>query len=371
MPLSDEIEAQRQSIRTDGYPMSIGELASLYMSEEIEIHPEFQRFYRWTSAQKSRLIESLLLGIPLPSIFVSQRQDGVWEVIDGLQRLSTIFQLMGILRTETGDRMEPLTLEATKYLPSLAGKRWEDAGSPESAFGNEEQLLIKRSKIDVKIILRESTEATKYELFDRVNTGGTPLSTAEVRSCLLIMVNRDFYTWFAGLGQDEGFIRCIALTDRAREERYDLELVSRFLTFRRRPAYELRSIGDDLGAFVTDTTIGMAQAEDFDRATEEDAFRTTFAALAEALDDRSFRRYDVQTQRFLGGFLISAFEAIALGIGFNAQANEAGLPPPDEITDRVKRMWSNPAFTRAIGSGIAASSRIPATVPLGRNLFSP
>ena len=62
------------------------------------LRPEFQRVFRWSDAQKSRLIESVLLGIPLPSIFASQKNDGRWEVIDGLQRLSTLFETAGELR---------------------------------------------------------------------------------------------------------------------------------------------------------------------------------------------------------------------------------------------------------------------------------
>ena len=91
MGLQEEIDKMRQEIRADDYSMSIGEWISLYENSEIEIHPEFQRFFRWTTTQKTSLIESILLGIPIPPIFVSQREDGVWDVVDGLQRLSTIY----------------------------------------------------------------------------------------------------------------------------------------------------------------------------------------------------------------------------------------------------------------------------------------
>lgn len=84
MSLQSEIASLRTEIRTDGYPMSIGEWASLYESNELDIHPEFQRFFRWSNSQKTALIESILLGIPIPSVFVSQRDDGVWDVVDGL-----------------------------------------------------------------------------------------------------------------------------------------------------------------------------------------------------------------------------------------------------------------------------------------------
>lgn len=71
MSLNEEIKARRAEIRSDGYPMSIGELINMYKDGGLNIHPEFQRFFRWTVEQKSKLIESILLGIPLPSIFVS------------------------------------------------------------------------------------------------------------------------------------------------------------------------------------------------------------------------------------------------------------------------------------------------------------
>ncbi len=82
MPAPDKLEAEireaRRSISSDGYPMSIGELTNLYRDGELKIRPEFQRFFRWSSVQKSRLVESILLGIPLPSIFVAQTETGTW-----------------------------------------------------------------------------------------------------------------------------------------------------------------------------------------------------------------------------------------------------------------------------------------------------
>ena len=93
--LQNQIDTARMQVHTDSYPMSIGELINLYDDGELDIHPEFQRIYRWTDEQKSKLIESILLGIPLPSIFVAQRQDGIWDVVDGLQRISTILSFLG------------------------------------------------------------------------------------------------------------------------------------------------------------------------------------------------------------------------------------------------------------------------------------
>src|SRR5216683_3012705 len=125
--LKDEITQAKRLVKTDAYQMSIGEIVSMYDNREIIIDPEFQRLFRWDISQKSKLIESLLLGIPLPSIFVFEKENGSWELIDGLQRLSTILEFMGKLRSPTGDLEPPSVLEATKYLPSLHNAVWEQS----------------------------------------------------------------------------------------------------------------------------------------------------------------------------------------------------------------------------------------------------
>lgn len=97
--LEDFLDSARQTVKTDSYPMSIGELANMYENNEIILRPEYQRYFRWTTDQKSKLIESILIGLPLPSIFVAQDENGNWEVVDGMQRLSTIFDFMGVMKS--------------------------------------------------------------------------------------------------------------------------------------------------------------------------------------------------------------------------------------------------------------------------------
>src|ERR1700693_1394101 len=135
LDLEQQIAVARRTISSDGYPMSIGELTNLYREKELEIRPEFQRFFRWTELQKSRLIESILLGIPLPSIFVAQTESGKWELIDGLQRVSTILQLQGELLDPNQQVVPPLVLRGTKYLPALEGRVWQ-SDDPSSSLSD-------------------------------------------------------------------------------------------------------------------------------------------------------------------------------------------------------------------------------------------
>ena len=361
MGLNDEINRRRAEISSDGYSMSVGELISMYENGELNIRPQFQRFFRWTPYQRSRLIESLLLKIPIPSIFVSQRQDGVWDVIDGQQRLCTILQLVGVLTDADGNRLAPLKLSRTKFLPSLLDKTWD--GKDESSIGRDNQLLIKRSKIDVKIILRESSEASKYELFQRLNSGGSPLSEQEMRNVIMIMVNPSFYEWIETLAQDENFLVCTALSDRARQERYDLELVTRFLTLRKRSASRLHF--DDLGNFLDDEAERFASDKSFNTTEEERVFTTTFRLLSENYGDDIFRRYDRAKKRHLGGFLISAFEVFAIGLGSKLESTHA-IVDSKRLKKVVQGTWSDPDFINNVGSGISASRRIPVVIPYAR-----
>lgn len=119
MSLQNQIQDRAREIRTDGYSMSIGEVITLCNDRDIDIHPEFQRIFRWNSTQKSRLIESILLGIPIPPIFVSQRTDGVWDVIDGVQRLSTVLEFTANYVDENGIRQPGFILEEGEYLTSI------------------------------------------------------------------------------------------------------------------------------------------------------------------------------------------------------------------------------------------------------------
>lgn len=371
MPLQEEIDKTRQEIRTDGYLMSIGEWISLYQNNEIDIHPDFQRFFRWSDHQKSTFIESILLGIPIPPIFVSQRNDGVWDVVDGVQRLSTIYEFVGLLKTENREQDEsPVALQKTTYLPSLEGKKWDDPNDKENSLTQTQRLLIKRAKIAVNIVEKESDEMVKYELFQRLNTGGAIATPQEVRNCILLMLNKDLYELMRSLANYESFRSCIALSDRLYEEQYDMELVLRFiLLFDKKfnkDEKKPKQLGGDVSVFLTEGMREMAVNKELNSSQIKEAFRKTFDVLNDSLGDDSFKRYKPEQNRFLGGFLLSAYEVIALGIGYNYK----NLPQTDKIPDLVKSIWSNETYQKWSGAGVNAARRLPYLVPLGREVFS-
>ncbi len=365
MALIDDVNERRREIRTDGYAMSVGEWVSLYESKEIDIHPEFQRFFRWSEVQKTNLIESILLGIPIPPIFVSQRADGIWDVVDGLQRLSTLYQFMGSLKDENGNYIEPLTLTGTKYLPALEGKKWNNPEEPDNSFSQDLRLIIKRSKISVSIMLKESDEKAKYDLFQRLNTGGSHLSPQEVRNCILVMINKDFFLWLKDIANYESFQECIALSDRPLSESYDVELALRFIIFALIDDSNLNEVGD-VGVFVSEKMSTIASRESFDRDKWGTLFRTTFDLLANDLGSNSFKRYNETKARFMGGFLMSQFEVVAYGVAYNLDRGNS----ISNLTQKVSGIWSSKEYTDWSGAGMTATRRLPRLIPFGRKVFS-
>ena len=216
--ISEEISSARKTVKTDDYSMSIGELINLYRDGEITLDPAFQRLFRWEAQQKTKLVESILIGIPIPEIFVAQKADGTWHVVDGVQRLSTIYQLTGVLKDA-----EPLELTLCKYIPSLEGRVWED-------LPTATQREFKKSKIKVNIVLTENSDEAQYELFQRLNTGGTELSEQEVRNCLMLMIRPEFYDKISELKQYSNFLECIQpVKEHQLEKEFHMELILRMM----------------------------------------------------------------------------------------------------------------------------------------------
>ena len=364
LPIIEQVDGARKTIHTDDYSMSIGEWISLYQDGDLDIHPEFQRFFRWNDVQKSKLIESILLGIPLPPIFVSQRKDGVWDVVDGLQRLATIFQFVGILKNEDGCNVSPLQLRGTEYLPALKDMIWESDNGVD-AFPDSLRRILKRAKLHVSIIIRESDESTIYDLFQRLNTGGSHLSAQEVRNCILVSVNSDFYRWLVTIRKNEAFQETLALSEKLVSEAYDMELVLRFLIFSEASVDELYKMGD-IGEYLTTRMKSMAKDEDYNRHYWGQRFEETFSILQQTTGDNSFKRYNDVKKRHAGAFLVSQFEAVACGVSWNL---DRGTLRKD-LSKAIQEIWFDDQFAKAGKSGPNTATRLRASLSFAREYFA-
>ncbi|OFL22331.1 hypothetical protein HMPREF2780_02295 [Streptococcus sp. HMSC062B01] len=351
-----QIKEKSSQIYRDSYQMSIGELINLYRDDELDIHPEFQRVYRWSPFQKTKLIESIMLNIPIPSIFVSQNDDGVWDVIDGVQRLSTIFEFVGVYRNDLGELAPQLILEKTDYLPSLKGICWED-------LPKEQQIDFKRSRIDVIIVKKESDSNTKYELFQRLNTGGTQLSGQEVRNCLMIMTSMDFYTLIKELSEDIKFSEIVTITDQKENEKYKMELVLRALISYASKSEDLIQYSD-LSELLDKETIKFAEGKiSFDEFGEK--FIKIVEKLHNVFGEDVFKRYE--DGKYKGPFLVSSYQVILSGALLNYEtfmemSNE-------ELIQKINKIYEQKEYIENTKAGARAIPRIVNLTSFGKNYF--
>jgi hypothetical protein len=214
--------------------------------------------------------------------------------------------------------------------------------------------------------LKESDETAKFDLFQRLNTGGSELSPQEVRNCLLMMMNKPMFDWLKGLPKDANFIETTALSDRLLDEAYDVELSLRFLILSEIEEDKIKSIGD-VGIFLTDQMTLLAQNKRYKKPPFQKLFTDTFFLIDEIMGDEAFKRFSVQKQRHEGGFLLSQFEVVALGIAYNL-ANGT-LCTKNKIREKVQSIWTDAHFTDWATSGVTASRRLPRLIPYGRKLF--
>ncbi|MED3957663.1 DUF262 domain-containing protein [Priestia aryabhattai] len=366
MTLKDEIEKKSKEIQTDSYSMSIGELINMYKEKELQVQPDFQRFFRWNDNQKTRLIESILLGIPIPPIFVAQGEGGIWDVIDGLQRLSTILEFVGVLKNENDVLKPPSVLGKTKFLPSLEGKMWNNSEEAENSFTSEQRIDFKRAKLDINIIKRNSDADAKYELFQRLNTGGTALSPQEIRNCLMIMLDKGFYEWVVDLKEDENFTGCLPLTEKQASQQEYMEYVIRFLVYRYCDVSKI-NVQDDIGEYLTEQMIEIIENGSFDREKEGEVFKETFSYLNSLLADDIFKKFDTNKQKFGGPLLIGSFELLTTGISNNL--DNVKTKPKEEIKEIVKGIYDGEAFAQATKPGTKPLNRFKKLFKLGGEVF--
>lgn len=368
--LSKEIEVSQRLVRTDAYQMSIGEIVNMYRDDELVINPDFQRLFRWESSQKSKLIESILLGIPLPPIFVFERDNAKWELVDGLQRVSTLLEFMGFLKDADGNLLPPSYLEATKYLPSLRNTVWEKNPAIIDLVIEEQielektaQLSVRRARLGVEILKRPSDNKTKFDLFQRLNSGGTPANPQEIRNCVIIMVNANYFKFLRKLAEDQNFRTVIALTEDQEEKQKHLEYLCRFMahTF---VEYDAKL---DVEEYIDNAMQSLA--EEASEAKAADCFSFTFKVLNEVKGSSALRR-QVDGQA-VGRVGLAAFESVAVGIGRNFKEIQALPDPVAFVAQRLTDIWGTKDISSFNAAGVRGTLRIARSVPFGEKWFKP
>ena len=244
--LEDAITKGRNSLFLDKLNMSFGELMNMYTNEEFVINPDFQRLFRWNLHQRTRFIESLLLGIPIPSIFVAEDNDGRWEIVDGLQRISTVLSFFGHLKYDKNEK-NGWILEEGDIVKELEGLNI-------LKLPFKFKLQIKRASCGVEVIKWDSNYDMRFELFNRLNTGGTNLTDQEIRNCIFRGISVEFTDTIKKLAESKEFIDLIQPTPKQNEELYLDELVLRFFSIFENHNNILKNLSEHMTDYMREAT---------------------------------------------------------------------------------------------------------------------
>ncbi|WP_081610535.1 DUF262 domain-containing protein [Limimaricola hongkongensis] len=380
--LAAEIEKASRSVSTDSFDMTLGEVVNLYRDGDLVINPDFQRFFRWDIGRKSRLIESLLVRIPLPPIFVFELENSRYEVIDGLQRLSTILEFMGELKDpETNLPRQPMPLVGTQYLEALSGAFWsEDLLKAYQStrevdgeidfkpyfFDSDLQRSIKRTKIGLQVLEKKSDHKSKYDLFQRLNSGGLSANAQELRNCTVIMSSPEFYARMQALTRNQDFIDMIPMEEASRLKSNDYEQISRIISF----GFIDYTPGTDIEDFVNKSLVSIAVDETSERQAEIEAkVVNTFSLIRGAIGKDGLRPFD--GEEFRGRIGRTSIEIIFLGVLYNLEKISSLGDPEGFVVEKAKMFWMSGEATTFTAAGVSGTDRVARTIPYGRKMFDP
>lgn len=166
--IQEEVTLYPADVKIQRDMFSVRELKTEYKDKKLVLAPDFQRELVWTLKQKSELIESILMGIPLPMIYFFEGDEGIIQVVDGKQRLTSLFEFL--------DNLYPLS-QSLKILPHLRGKKYAD-------LEPAEQTKIARHQFVTQTIIPPTPDKIKFDIFERVNRKGSMLNNQEMRNAL-------------------------------------------------------------------------------------------------------------------------------------------------------------------------------------------
>lgn len=340
--LINEVDIQLKNVHTQSLDISFNELASMVVEGELDISPDYQRLFLWSEGARSRLIESLLLEMPVPPIYVVEEDDNKKLLIDGLQRLSSYLHFRGLL---DAPHLKPpvakgdmLVLQDCDIVKSLNGKTYEN-------LGTALQIKLKRSFVRVEVVRKGSNPKFKYHMFKRLNTGGEALTAQQLRNCTIRLLDPKFNDFTIELAENENFKTCIStVSEEQLYGAYDKELVLRFFALKN----WRKKFKHDVADFLTEYMEAVSDpdsAEPFDYSKEKEVFERTFLILNCTLGDKAFSRANKAQNDLIRAFGIYHFEAFTIGMQSILNKldidSQSGL---EKVGNLIKKIKLDPIF---------------------------
>lgn len=338
--LLEQLNEQRRKVDFNTYDITVKELTQMALDKIIDIAPEYQRQFRWEPDRESMFIESVFLGIPVPSLFAAANPNSTWELIDGVQRLSTLIHYIADPKYLSRiSRNAPLRLEGLEKLAEF--NKLTYAELPDTV---QRQFQLKPLK--VTLITDKSDMKVRFDLFERLNRGGVQLTAQEIRACLY---RGPFNQFLKRLAANLNFKRVVKVKTADQHNGTREELVLRFFAF----LYSYKQFGHSVTDFLNDYT--STAAKDFDYEKSEELFKRTFELLGKALPDGITRGKSVTPANL--------FEAVSVGAALALQLSDS------ISTAGIKRWMLGPELTALTSGGTNARKKVVERIEFARNKF--
>ena len=359
--LQEQVLSERDRLSSDRMDISFGEIINLYKDGELVIRPEYQRLYRWTPDQKTALIESILLSIPIPPIFVAEDENGIWELVDGLQRVATIVSFFGELKSnitevdyKSDEELEEIgSIDGVKVASYHLINKWVlDSGSlidDLEGFSIDNlptklKLNIKRAVCRVEILRGGSSPTMKYELFRRLNSGGSKLKPMEIRNAIYRGLGTHVSDLLVELSSLGNFKTLTNLSSQKQLELYDQELILRFVAFYK----NVSSINENTEKYLNNFMENASSDDTFN----SDEYRSVFIEVLDMIAqlDDSYKIFRNHKNTFVPAY----FEGILIGIAENIELYRADS---ELLRTRISQLKKDEDFKRYSGSSSSSKSR--------------
>ena len=267
LPIEHPFDPEKISIATKNPTIDL--IVARIKENEIDLEPDFQREQMWDNVRKSRLVESLLLRIPIPAFYVAADAEDCWKVVDGIQRMSSIH---GYMRNE-------FQLRKLEYLSVFEGKRYDD-------LPRAMQRRIRETELVVNVISPSTPIGVMFNIFLRINTGGVPLNAQEIRNAL---TPSDVREYLKLLAQSDEFLDATERSIRS-NRMADRECILRFLAFHMESWKNYTNSTTDLNTYLTNAMrkISDLNAEERDQCAA--AFKKAMDAAFRIFGRGTFRR---------------------------------------------------------------------------------
>jgi hypothetical protein len=333
--------------------MTVDLLVSRTRSEMIDLQPDFQRRWGvWDARRQSRLIESLLLRIPLPVLYAAEDEDERWEIVDGIQRLSTIARFIDA--SVIGER--PLVLTGLEYLSTYEGKTFEGL-SPRL------QLRLRETELVIHLIRKGTPAEVKFNIFARINTGGIALSPQELRHAITPGAARKLLEDWSSLPEfieaTDNSVRTVRMDDR--------ELVLRFIAFFALGLSQYRQ--PDMDGFLIRAMKAINAMSESQIATMRLHFARAMWAATKIFGKDAFRkRYLVAAGRL--PINKALFEAVAVNLAALSDVQIQQLASKNgEVRNGLIALCTDRAFESAISQGTGDVAKVNRRFQMVQGLF--